>query len=328
MKEKTLNRADFLDTTLDRVDASVASPSGFLFSFLSETSEAANHEMKFHLAEQGQVTIPFVSTRGKLGTSRTHFLPINSVLSPDPADSSTTANGIQKDFSAALSELPRAGTQVLQINRYLQDTANSCLAEVGFEPIGEEEFHYQNLPVTYDEWFAQKEVERYNIRKGEKENLGVVFGQVELLKSYYSLYEKSFQRWIKQGTAYSVLMPYSVFESLFALAPEQIFIYIASTAEQVPVAGAIISKLQKTASYNYGCFDSEYSKLRPVNFLHARIIRDLIESRVAYYNMGFSGNLRGVQRFKENMGGVSQKTMLYKRDSSARRILSRLKQSL
>jgi hypothetical protein len=211
-----------------------------------------------------------------------------------------------------LDKLSTNGELFLQISDPWNRLLGSTLLSEGFALREKTQAHRIDLPDKYEDWFKIKGVQRRAVRKSEKSGLLVKQSGVGGLEDFYYLYKLSHKRWGKEGKT-SHELPMDRFSSFFELARERYSIYsVHSSEHRLPIAAAIVGVMGKVATYVYGATDVSYGHLRPANYLHASIIRDLIEKGVRTYVMGMSNNDRNVERFKEHLGAYPYPVFVYK----------------
>jgi hypothetical protein len=232
--------------------------------------------------------------------------PINGLLGNPVKESAEPILG-------HLDRLSREGELILHVSEPWNNLLESRLLSKGFALSGETRSHRVDLPESYEGWFKLKGVQRDVIRKGEKSGLVVKLFGVEGLEQFYYLYRLSVRRWVGKGKRASP-SPISRFSRLFELTEGRYTIYAAFCPEvSSPIAAAIVGVMGQVATYGFGATDVSYGSLRPANYLHAFVIKNLIERGVHTYVLGMSNNDRNIERFKEHLGAYSYPVFVYTR---------------
>ncbi len=225
---------------------------------------------------------------------------------------------------SVVAELPRNCVMNLDVPGEYFERDRAKWETLNFFPAGREVYHRVDLPTTFDEWFMRPEVERYNVRVGQRKGLTVTIGGRELLEPFYQVHLLSFSRWKDRNTA---TQPHSLerLQRLVEMPGSRAKIALV-IHEDKAIAGAIFCHYQRTGGYLYGGLDYEHRNLKANNLLHAEIIRHLIENGISDYNLGTSLNLADLERFKESLGArrCESFTVCRHRYPKLKRLASRL----
>ena len=275
--------------------------------FMSIGKKQADDKFEVYVVNRTVVAVK-LSTSKKWRLFRERIIqsiPINGLL----------GNPIEENVEpifALLNKLSLEGKLFFQISESWNKLLGLGLQEKGFVLMQKTQSHRIDLPESYEDWFKMKGVQRDVIRRSEKSGLLAKQSGVKGLEDFYHLYKLSHKRWGKEGKTTHEL-PMERFSRFFELARERYSIYsVYSSEHPLPIAAAIVGVMGKIATYVYGATDVSYGHLRPANYLHASIIRDLLEKGVHTYVMGMSNNDRNVERFKEHLGAYPYPVFVYK----------------
>lgn len=120
----------------------------------------------------------------------------------------------------------------------------------------------------------------------------------EEYQAYYQVYEDTIRRW---GKTTLVRYPYTLFEQLWLHKSESIKLWLAKMDDEV-VSGKIIFYHNRYAFYWHGATLEKYFRFYPDPKLMATIIEDACEKGYQFLDMGPSGGLKGVEKYKEKFG--------------------------
>ena len=127
---------------------------------------------------------------------------------------------------------------------------------------------------------------------------------------YYNMYVESARRWGRRSPPY----PWSLFANLQRRADMgRIKLWLAKINGE-PVAGALCFYGTTEVIWWSGAMFAQYSKVCPNNALQRAIIEHACQRGYRSYNMGGSGDLEGVRRFKEGFGAKRLDYQVYERE--------------
>lgn len=132
--------------------------------------------------------------------------------------------------------------------------------------------------------------------------------ELEEWKQYYQTYIDSIERWGDSfmGPKYE----WDYIEYLYRHNSPHIKLWVAKHEGQV-ISGEICLYQNKVVhGWQISTF-AQYFSLRPVQVIHYSIIQDACEKGYGYYDLGPSGNSKGVDEYKSRMGFVKKDFNLY-----------------
>jgi hypothetical protein len=200
-------------------------------------------------------------------------------------------------------EADEGGNQYLEIRSI---AANAVLAE-GLTVSGTFCLHQLDLSPTLDELLHafHGDCIRRKIKRAERE--GVTYDEgtsEELLQKFYQLVMKTRRR---QGIP---PQPLFWFRNLISCFGESLTIRLASHGGQ-PIAGVLTIRYKSTMTYKYGCSDSRFHKLGPMQLLMWRAIQEAKEEGLLKFDMGRTDwSNKGLLAFKDRWGGT-RSTLVY-----------------
>lgn len=139
---------------------------------------------------------------------------------------------------------------------------------------------------------------RNQVRKAEKEGLKVRLGSsIEDVEKFYSLYELSTLDWGYTQPPYSK----QFFLNLMDNANNTIQLLLVEDHEKAIASGIFIEDVDFVL-YWFGVMDKIAERKFPVYLMLSHVIHEAIIKGKKYLNMGASGKLDGVRKFKELWG--------------------------
>lgn len=139
---------------------------------------------------------------------------------------------------------------------------------------------------------------RNQTRKAEKSGLLVVEDRERThLDAFYDLYSTAHDGWEAAGTPY----PRALFHCIGDLPSDEARFYLAFAGGAL-AAGILVFWGKGEAFYWLGAYNKAHAAACPNNLLLARAIRDACGEGQAIFNMGSSGKLTGVHKYKESFG--------------------------
>lgn len=140
-------------------------------------------------------------------------------------------------------------------------------------------------------------------------------------RAYYGAYEDSHRRW---GDAASERIGWDLFETLSQLPSELVRLWLAVLDDTV-VAGALCFYAARHVVYWHGSAYSEHFKKRPVNLLVHDAALDACERGYRWFDFNPSGGLEGVRSFKTSFGTREFFCPTIRRESTATRLVRRVR---
>ena len=177
---------------------------------------------------------------------------------------------------------------------------DDLVAAIGPDAIFHDETHAINLEggldVVHKDWSpACRRAER----KARRSGILVKYAQTEEdWREYYRAYEDSLRRWGDQKLSY---YGWALFQEMFNRQSNHNKLWLATTTDELVVAGALICYSKKHVSYWKGAALEDCFALRPVNLLFSEIIKDACDKRYRWFDFGASPS-EGVRRFKKSFG--------------------------
>lgn len=148
-------------------------------------------------------------------------------------------------------------------------------------------------------WAQLDKDARNQVRQAERASLEVrTDNSLRAFQDYYAMLQASSARW---GLA-DPGKPWSLFASISRHATDESVRLWLAYADGKPAAGALCFYGAGEVFYWSGAMHEEQSRKRPNNLLQWRIIEDAAARGFTGYNMGSSGALTGVRRFKQQFG--------------------------
>jgi len=229
------------------------------------------------------------------GTSGQYFLsPVNGIYGGWIA-----ADSLSREHAFLMKEFltQKLGYLFWQINPF-----DDLVTATGVDATFNGETLVINLESGFDsvhkDWKASC---RRAERKAVRSNIMVkVADKKEDWREYYRVYEDSFRRWGDQAQDHNI--DWKIFqEMLFNRQSSHIKLWLATTKDELIVAGALMFYAKKHVYYFHGAALENYFALRPVNLLFYKIIKDACDKDYRWFDFGRSGS-EGVRRFKRSFG--------------------------
>ena len=156
----------------------------------------------------------------------------------------------------------------------------------------------KGFDVVYKDWSSAC---RRAERKARKSGVMVKIADTEEeWREYYCMYEDSHRRW--GDHALGPRVDWALFHEMFDALSDHIKLWLATTKDELVVAGAFMCYAKKHLFYWRGAALEDYFALRPMNLLFYEIMRDAYEKGCQWFDFGPSYGLEGVRRFKESFG--------------------------
>jgi len=213
----------------------------------------------------------------------------------------------QDDFVCALSHLKQACDRGAE--RYLEirsatngaagmvDSASYCLHRIDLRPNLSELFHALHGNCI-----------RRKIARAEREGVTYEEGtSEEVLRKFYQLTVLTRQRHRVPP------QPLAWFRNLIASMGDKLKIRVASSSHGRPAAAILTIRYKATMTYKYGCSDSRFHKLGPIQLLIWKAIQEAKGAGLLEFDLGRTDcNNEGLLTFKDRLGGA-RSTLTYQR---------------
>jgi len=203
------------------------------------------------------------------------------------------------DFSCLLSHLKRecdgGAEKYLEIRsgaedyRGMGESASFCLHRIDLRPNVNELFHALHANCI-----------RRKIARAQREGVTYEDGATEeLLQKFYQLTVVTRRRHKLPP------QPLRWFRNLIAAMGNRLRIRIASSPEGQPAAGIVTIRYKATMTYKYGCSDSRFHKLGPMQLLIWTAIQEAKDAGLFEFDLGRSDlNNAGLLSFKDRWGST------------------------
>ncbi len=164
-----------------------------------------------------------------------------------------------------------------------------------------DETHTINLERGYDAVYCDwTHACRNNERKARKSGILVRHAKTEDdWREYYRAYEDSLRRWGDQALSH---YGWALFQEMFNRQSDYIKLWLATTADELIVAGVVMCYARTHASALHSARYGRYAALQPSNRLYYEIMRDACERGYRWFDFGSSAGIEGVIRFKKSFG--------------------------
>ena len=214
------------------------------------------------------------------------------------ADREMTRQQLYEIIEYINSAFKMYSTILIRGNPYGQDIKPISFKEVKDFSHVVELFRYKN-----EEDLFRSYSKRYRpyIRKAKKSNMAVIKESNSLVdyERLYQIYRKSFKYWGGE-----ILTDYSLalFQNFYNLKNKYIKLW-TTYYENKMIGGEITLYWNDYCVSFFPHYDREYSKLHGRRYTEHNIFLDCIEKGIKFYDFRQSGGVKGVEDFKESMGG-------------------------
>ncbi len=148
-------------------------------------------------------------------------------------------------------------------------------------------------------WKGLDKDARNQVRQAERAGVEVTIdNSPSAFDEYYAMLDASAQRWGRMDPG----KPKSLFDAIARLTTEATTRLWLAHVEGRPAAGALCFYGASEVFYWSGAMHAEHARSRANNLIQWRIIDHAAKHGYATYNMGASGELEGVRRFKSGFG--------------------------
>ena len=167
-------------------------------------------------------------------------------------------------------------------------------------PIADYSTHVLELGEGVDSlWKGLEKDTRNQVRQGERAGVEVtVDGSAEGFDDYFSMLQASAERWGRKDPG----KPRSLFDAIRRIAAMGQARLWLGRLDGRPAAGALCFYGKGEVFYWSGAMHKEHARSRANNLIQWRVIQHAVEAGFHLYNMGSSGHLEGVRRFKAGFG--------------------------
>lgn len=139
---------------------------------------------------------------------------------------------------------------------------------------------------------------RNAIRKAEQNNVDILDGNsLQHFREYYKLYTESSKKWGYKNPPH----PLKLYENMYKFGASNIQLRLAVKDDKT-IGGVVSFYFNKTVFFWGSTVLQDYQMYRPVNLLLKDSIEYACNEGYENYNLGASGNLEGVRKFKESFG--------------------------
>jgi hypothetical protein len=178
---------------------------------------------------------------------------------------------------------------------------DDLVAAIGVDTNIGDETHVIDLDKGFDAVYSDwSSACRRAERKARKSGVLVKTADTEEeWREYYYAYEDSLRRW---GDRAQSRYEWALFQEMFDRQSDHMRLWLATTKDELVVAGAIVCYAKMHVVYWHGAALEDYFALRPVNLLFYEIIRHASEVGYRWFDFNSSAGLEGVRRFKESFG--------------------------
>ena len=145
---------------------------------------------------------------------------------------------------------------------------------------------------------------RNQVRKAEKYNFNIRFGQKELLDDFYTVISTC---WRDLGTP---VHSYQFFQNVLNNFGDKVSI-VVQYDKGTPVSTALIFILDNVLSHPFAGTINKYKPTSANNLLYWSIIKFACENDVQTFDMGRSKSQQGTYNFKKSWGGVAENIYYY-----------------
>ncbi len=250
--------------------------------------QAINYTTWFRFSDGSEAVFPCIATPKLLGFKRLESLPWGT-------------------YGSILTNAPHPNEQFQAVIRHMLSwrCPMAKITTPPIAPVGEIEnakvqkraTHILPLNQSFEEiWQQFQSRSRTAIRKAEREGVTVWKSdrntQKHALIVLQELYKKACEYWHGVDT-----LPDAFFDRLRSIDPSKASIFIAEK-EEAPLAADLLFYGKGEVQYFAGASLRQYSEYQAPKLLMCEMIRDACERNFAYFNLGASGGLKGVEQFK------------------------------
>jgi hypothetical protein len=143
-------------------------------------------------------------------------------------------------------------------------------------------------------------------------------------RTFYRLYQLEVDAWREQGRSLHLAHSEAWFEALFRAAPDQMRLAMA-TIDGMPVGGLIYADHGKIVSELYLAWDRAFADDQISTALKEACLADCADRGLSIIDFMSSGNLAGVDRFKQSFGAEPLPVWEFHHQSLATQVLSALR---
>jgi lipid II:glycine glycyltransferase (peptidoglycan interpeptide bridge formation enzyme) len=191
----------------------------------------------------------------------------------------------------------------LALPPYIDLSSNGKLSTIKDEWKIEDEFNFVHILDLDGKNFEHvwkkdyKKNKRRSIRKAIKSGVEVRDGtSLDDYRAFYDIYGKA---WQKRGK--NPPIPFDYFYNFYKYGSDHVKFRLATKDDKI-VAGRIEFWYSKTVYGFISAFLKEYGTFNPQSLLISKSIEQACQENYKYYNLGPSGNLMNIVKFKEAFG--------------------------
>ena len=168
-----------------------------------------------------------------------------------------------------------------------------------------------------------KKSTRKHIRKAKRSGVETRdASSIDDFKTYYDIYVKATKKWGLGSPEY----PFDFSRNLYMYGSSHVKLRLAFKDDKI-IAGLLCFHYAKTIYQYSSAFLPEYGNLNPGNLLRSDAINQACIKNYKVYNLGHSGDLKGVRKFKAGFGAEEVEVKRYLAWSKGGRILNQIKNS-
>ena len=161
---------------------------------------------------------------------------------------------------------------------------------------------------------------RRSIKKAQKHNITIREGDsLDDFKAYHDIYAKAIKKWDMKNPP----DPFDFYKNMYKYGSDYVNLYLAILNDEI-IAGLLTFNYGKTVFMYGSAFLNEYGSFHPTSLIYGHIIKNACNESYKYVNMGSSGDISGVRKFKENFGSETIKTNSFSACSLIGRLGSKL----
>ena len=162
----------------------------------------------------------------------------------------------------------------------------------------------------------------YSHRKAIKvaERAGIEIAKAQTLSEwneYFGMYQSSISRWKKRNIFSGVEYNIQLLHKIFSIDSQYRTLWIAYHNSK-PVAGILCFYWNQHAVAWHGAGLEGYFKFRPNNLLYSVAIKDACSRGYSWFDCNPSGGIKGVIKFKKNLGAIEIQSRFVNRNSFLR----------
>ena len=163
------------------------------------------------------------------------------------------------------------------------------------------------------------------VKKAQKNGIVIRPAQSwEEWEQYYSLYQRSIDRWRKNGLKTRTVYPLDFFRRVYDNRTGHETLWLAFKDDK-PLSGTLCFYWNKHAVYWHGAADSRYFHLHSNNLLFHEVILDAANQGYNVFDLNPSGGYGGVETFKDRLGAQRKPSPVLTAKTPLRSLVSGLR---